>query len=304
MVNNLVKIELGGVEQFIHIKGDADNNPLLLFIHGGPGATLMPYSHLLEGLEDEFLVVHWDQRGAGKSYDDSTPATSMCIEQFIDDSLELVDYLRDCYSKEKVYIAGHSWGSVLGVNLAQRIADKIHAYFGICQVTDYIGGQMESYDFALECSKTSGQKDMEDVLLAMGKPPYEDINDTYKLSGIIYQLGGAYHKQVDSARIFSDNPIYDNGDIEKINKGMAFSAVNMIDEIVKINLLEAGHVSFDVPVYFICGQYDYFTPVETIKKYYNAIEAPKKAIYTLEESAHFPYAEAPGPLVDLIKSLK
>ncbi|MEH7086792.1 alpha/beta hydrolase [Neobacillus drentensis] len=134
------KITLGGVEHSVLIQGNDVTKPLLLFIHGGP---CMPVPGVVSRGQDyavsistkelvkHFVVVFWDQRGAGKTYHKNTPKESFRVEQYIHDCHDLIDNLRSRFKKDKVYLAGHSWGTIIGLSIASRYPEKLHAYFGI-----------------------------------------------------------------------------------------------------------------------------------------------------------------------------
>ena len=127
-------VELGGLKQWICVRGESVDKPLLLILHGGPGdAEVIPFRWYNAGVEKDFIVVHWDQRGAGKSFSPSIPKDSMTIEQILSDAHELVDYLKKSFGKEKIYLLGHSWGSMLGALLASRYPEDFVAYIGMGQ---------------------------------------------------------------------------------------------------------------------------------------------------------------------------
>ena len=135
-IASLERVMLGGVEQGMLIRGSNVDNPVLLYLHGGPGTSElgMVRQHNMPALEKHFTVVVWDQRGAGMSYSARHPESAMTVEQFIADTHELTQLLRQRFGQAKVYLVGHSWGSALGVLTAQRYPDLHHAYVGVGQV--------------------------------------------------------------------------------------------------------------------------------------------------------------------------
>ena len=142
-------LHLGGLEQWVMIRGENTENPLLITLHGGPG---FPETRLFRTfnapLEKAFTVVYWEQRGTGKSFDPKIPKSSMTVEQFIADLDELVEVLRGRFGKDKVAIYGHSWGSALGVLYASRFPDKVAAYVGAGQVGDWPASEAICYEFS------------------------------------------------------------------------------------------------------------------------------------------------------------
>ena len=134
-ISLIEKIPVGGMDQYLVIRGEDADKPVLLMLHGGPGTPefpLMRDPNLV--LEKEFVVVHWEQRGAGKSFSPDIPVESMTTNQLIADAAEVSNYLRKRFKQEKIYLMGHSWGSFLGILTAQRYPKLFHAYVGIGQV--------------------------------------------------------------------------------------------------------------------------------------------------------------------------
>ena len=135
------RIQLGGVEQTILVRGDSSANPVLLYLHGSPGVAEMPFSYKNAELERDFVVVHWDQRGAGKSFRPGTPG--MNIRQFVDDTIELSRSLRAEFGGRKIMLVGHSWGSLVGALAVTREPQLYHAYVGISQLVNIARSERE-----------------------------------------------------------------------------------------------------------------------------------------------------------------
>jgi proline iminopeptidase len=144
------RVLLGGLAQEVLVRGADAGNPLLLILHGGPGFAEMPlFTAYNAGLEQHFLVAHWDQRGAGRSYASDIPAESMTLHQFIADALELIDWLTERFAQDKVYLLGHSWGSLVGATLASERPAKLHAFVGVGQLVAGMRNEQASYAFTL-----------------------------------------------------------------------------------------------------------------------------------------------------------
>ena len=125
-VADLIKINIGGFEQWVLIRGESINKPILLFLNGGPGTTNIGIAaDTQKQLEKNFIVVNWDQLGAGLSYNKSIPKEAMTIEKMIEYTKELIQYLLNRFEKKKVYLVGHSWGSLLGILTAKRYPEYI-----------------------------------------------------------------------------------------------------------------------------------------------------------------------------------
>ncbi len=153
-VTVIKKVKIGGVEQALLIRGYNKNNPVILFLHGGPGQSEIGYMREYQKkLEEKFVVVRWDQRGSGASFSKGIPKESFTIEQFLKDTNEITDYLREEFNQSKIVVCGHSWGTVLGTLAVKNNPEKYLAYIGVGQVVDMIENEKISYDFALRKAK-------------------------------------------------------------------------------------------------------------------------------------------------------
>ena len=164
---------LGGLDQWVMIRGKSVANPPLVLLHGGPGwAGTGWFRHFNAPLETCFTVVYWEQRGAGKSYSPTISPSSMTVEQFISDLNELIDAVCERLGKRKVAIFGHSWGSLLGVLYAARFPGKVAAYVGSGQIGDWPAAESASYELALAEAQRRGNRRALSKLRAIGSPPY------------------------------------------------------------------------------------------------------------------------------------
>jgi pimeloyl-ACP methyl ester carboxylesterase len=157
-VSSLEEITLGGSKQWIFIRGTDQKNPILIFLHGGPGEPVLGISssrHLDAELTEHFTVVHWDQRGAGKSYHSDIPVDSMTFDRLVEDCNELIDYLRNRFKTQKVFLVAHSAGTPIGIRTAHKYPEKIHAYVGVAQVINDYEQERLSYEFIVEEAEKS-----------------------------------------------------------------------------------------------------------------------------------------------------
>jgi pimeloyl-ACP methyl ester carboxylesterase len=186
-ISEKTHVNINGVEQGMFIKSKDSSNPVLLLVHGGPG---MPEYWLTQfyptGLEDYFTVVWWEQRGAGLSYSADIPPETMTAEQFVSDTLEVTNYLRKRFGKEKIYLMGHSWGSYIGIQAAAREPELFHAYIGVGQISHQIKSEQLAYEYALAYYRKSGDTDMVKKLEAASPTMtiplpanYEALRDAY-----------------------------------------------------------------------------------------------------------------------------
>lgn len=297
-IESLEPVEINGVEQWMLIRGNDLSNPVLLYLHGGPGHSLIPFAHVAtRKLVDKFIVVYWDQRGAGLSYNEKIPAKTMNINQFIDDTKKVTEYLKKRFHKEKIYLLGHSWGSVLGTLVMNKYPEDYYAYIGV--------GQLVNYKMSLQERKNW----LENTIAAYGTP-----DEKKALQGIetniltqvrlIWKYGGAVHKSgVNSAEIMNNSPYYpEKFTMELYDKGYYFAKpledtfMPQLDFFKQIKELK-------VPVYFFCGRYDYLTPTKPVLDYFKTLKAPYKEIIWFEESAHRMDIEEPEKFQNTIMEI-
>lgn len=307
MIRLLDKIILGGVEQWILVRGIDEQKPIILFLHGGPGLPMMPFhQHFQKDIESMYLVVHWDQRGTGKSYSENIPNESMNLSQILSDAHELVLLLKKKYGKDKIYLAGHSWGTIIGMNLINVYPEDFCGFISIGQVVDFKQSLNISYNFVLMKAKETGCEEAVNELIGIGEPPFNE--DDTKLSIILKNVGrfgGRMHNEINFQSIAKKCREYTKNDIENIPKGLDFSDRYLWSEVIKTNIME-NIIEVKVPIYFVCGKYDYITPMILIEEYYKKINAEFKKMVILENSAHYPYIEEPEKfsqvIIDILKT--
>jgi pimeloyl-ACP methyl ester carboxylesterase len=300
MINLLDKVILGGMEQWILVRGNNEHNPIILFLHGGPGLPMMPFhQHFQSEIEEKYVVVHWDQRGTGKSYSEDIPIESMNLSQILSDARQLVCILKQRFCKDKIYLAGHSWGSIIGINLINLYPEDFYGFISIGQVVDYSKSLNISHDFALEGAKIQGCQEVVDELGGVGESP---VNDDAKLSIIlknVKRFGGNMHREVNFLSIAKNCKEYTESDLNNVPKGVNFSDKYLWNEVISANVMNT-FVDIKVPIYFFCGKYDYMTPTVLIEEYYKKINTKLKKIVIFENSAHFPYIEEPNKFAEEI----
>lgn len=307
MFSLLDKVILGEIEQWILVRGSNEQSPIILFLHGGPGLPMMPFhQHFQKDMEKKYLVVHWDQRGTGKSYSENIPVDSMNLSQILSDAHELVLLLKQRYRKDKIYLAGHSWGSIIGINLINLYPEDFYGFIGIGQVVDFSQSLNISHTFALEKAKEQECEEALRELIGIGEPPFNE--DDAKLSIILRNVGkfgGRMHNEISFPSIAKKCEEYTDADIKNIPKGLDFSDTYLWNEVIKTNMMD-NLIYFKVPIYFLCGKYDYITPTVLIEEYCSKINAPVKKVIVLENSAHYPYIEEPNAfshaIIDILEN--
>jgi len=303
-IESMEKVTLGGVEQWILIRGWDKSNPVLLHLHGGPGAADISMARFFDReLEKHFVMVHWDQRGAGKSYSPKIPKDSMTIGQLVEDTRELTERLRKRFNTPKIYLVGHSWGSELGTFTVSRYPELYYAYVGIGQVVHNSEAEEISYQFALDMAKESGHQEAMRELQEIGAPPYNHHDKILVQRKWLEHFGGVSHIKIafnDLIKMGLTSPDYSLLDGVGFFRGQVFSPDCLWEETMKTNLFESVP-RIEVPVYFFTGRYDYNTPFELAERYYRQLEAPRgKQLIWFENSGHMIPYEEPEKYSDML----
>jgi proline iminopeptidase len=313
-VEELVAIPIGGTQQWISVRGHDRDNPILLMIHGGPASPEIPTSWFFQsGWEDYFTVVQWDQRGSGKSYNANDPKTiqpTLSLERITRDAEEVVQYLRAKYHKDKIFVLGHSWGSVVGIQLAHRHPEWLHAYVGMGQVISGKENERVSYQMTLQAAETAHNaealKDLESIAPypnADGTVPLEKINLERKWS---VNYGGLSWGR-DSLNYYYNlmqlSPEYTQADIAAVNKGSALSLGPLLGDM--LNFDYRATTEWHCPIVIFAGRHDSTTPSSVTAAWFAKIQAPSKKLVWFENSAHMMMVEEPGRmLVHLVEDVR
>lgn len=289
-------IQLNGTKQFILIRGSNVDNPILLYIHGGPGTSELPLlTYYNKELEKHFIIVYWEQRATGKSYSKKVARETNSVSQFVDDGYELSKHLIKRFAKEKIIICGHSWGTIVSTQLAIKYPDLYLAYIGIGQLVDMKKGEQLSFNFTLSKAYEANNKQSIKKLLAINNPPYLTIDNNPRWfkqlkaerKWLTY-FGGEFYNQKDYSqftKIYLKSKDYSAIDMKKFAQGSLFSLKRLWPEIMEINLLN-GFTDFKIPVYLVQGKYDYNSPSELVEEYFKQIKAPEKELLLFEKSGH------------------
>ncbi len=299
-------VTIGGIPQAILVRGVDTTYPVLLMLHGGPGFTEMAlFSTYNKELEKHFIVVNWDQRGAGLSFAPGIPDSTINIQQYVNDAHELVGWIKKRYNKEKIYVLGHSWGSILGVYLVQQFPNDFHAYIGVAQAVNVFENESQSLQFTIDTAKAENNKEALAELKDVQKryPPNGKVTipDLMIQRKWLTYYGGSAYKERNYDKIFSriplsNNPLYDTA---LVQAGNAFVLHAMLSEIMDVNLIKTAP-KLEVPAYFLLGRFDYNCPFKIAEEYYNILQASYKEIIWFENSAHLIPFEEPDKMHDVI----
>lgn len=261
-------LQIGGIKQFISIKGKDRTKPLLLFLHGGPGNSVISYAEKFTyKLQSYFTVVQWDQRESGKTKELNPSQGPLKVSQFENDTHEIVNVLLHQFGQQKLYLVGHSWGTYLGFYMAKNHPKLLYAYIPICPMVDQLESETISLKMMLDNAKQSGDK-TEIKELSTVKVPFENGEQLY------------YHRKW---------LLNTYGSKTKISKSYveswADTWLKVFNEASKENLSETAP-TLRCPVYFFIGRKDYQTNSNLTELYYRKLQAPKKGLYWFERSGH------------------
>jgi pimeloyl-ACP methyl ester carboxylesterase len=284
---------IGGIEQAITIRGHDPSAPVLLALHGGPGGAQIGFSHLFQtGWERDFIVVEWDQRGAGKTRISKTDYDVLTIDLIYSDAEEVVSHLRERFGQDKIFVLGWSWGSIIGIRLAHEHPEWFHAYIGTGQVVDWPDNETASYAFALRAALDAEDAGAIATLQEIEPPPYPaDQVKAYlfKQREILMAMGGAIKGNSMSplVKAILTSPDYTIGDVLNFNTAINLSIDALLVEMMELDVREMG-LEFDLPMFFLHGRQDYLTSASLAEAYIESVSAPSIETIWFEDSAHYP----------------
>jgi pimeloyl-ACP methyl ester carboxylesterase len=306
-------IEVNGIKQGMFIRGENPQNPVILYLHGGPGNPMLQFISYLETnerLEKYFTVCYWDQRGSGMTYSKSTDPSTMTVEQMVDDTHKVTGYLRERFGQDKIYLLGHSWGSYLGVKTIEKYPENYLAYIGIGQLSNQKESERLAYDYMLSHAKDINDLDVIEKLERYD-PNADDFPSLEYLikarTATLDKYGvGRLHQGLTFQDILRTFLVFKGYTLkEKINwfLGADFSMIQLYDRVWKEDNLFESSVIFKIPFYVVHGIYDYSVSYTLAKEYLGVLEAPKKEFITFSNSAHSPNMEEPELFVQTFRKI-
>jgi pimeloyl-ACP methyl ester carboxylesterase len=287
-VTSLEQFSLGGRRQYVLIRGKEKHNPILVFLHGGPGMPTMYLAHDFQReLERNFVVVQWDRRGAGKSYAAGVSPPNPGVIQEINDTIELIDQLRSRFHQEKIYLVGFSYGTYLGILVAQRVPERLHAYVGVGQLACSEGQSRQLQDeWLLTVASKAHDRDAMDELT--GKKVLDREKWLFKYGAEIHSVHSWWPLLWSGIR----SPEYTFRDIMNVKKGVQFTASHLRYDAINGSILD-NVSTIRIPVYFFSGRFDYTDPTICTVRLFDNLAAPIKRMVWFEHSAHFVFFEEP-----------
>jgi pimeloyl-ACP methyl ester carboxylesterase len=297
-------VTIGGIEQWVTIRGWDRDNPVLLFLHGGPGDVTNPWTFaLFAPWEKHFTVVQWDQRGAGRTLRKTGPtvAPTITVDRMVQDGIELSEYLRKHLAKDKIIIVGHSFGTILGLGMVRAKPELFYAYVGTGQVADGTKNYFVAYDELLKKARAVGNQQAFDELSKVGPPPYT--------SGAGYGVQRKWANAFEGADQFllgtigltlvaPGNSVRDLNDSAD---GQMLSGERLVPQTKSSGPKDLG-LEFSIPMFFIQGAEDFTTPTALARKYLDSIKAPRKEFVTINSGGHFAvFMHSDQFLLELVK---
>lgn len=312
-IQELYKTKIGGIDQWINVRGQDKSNPIILFVHGGPASPLMPTLWQFQRpMEEYFTVVNWDQRGAGKTYLEGNSASvgdTLHIPRYVDDAVEVAEYIRNRYHKSKIILMAHSWGTVVAMSAALKRPDLFYAYVGIGQVINTKDNERLSVDFALKRAReeknAAAIKEIESISPYPGDQPI--TRERIILARKWAQFYGGMSAYGEPASYFFKAPLlspeYTAEDVCAIDRGNVFTLGRILPEFLNVDFKSVR--SFPIPVVMFMGRHDYTTPSEPTSAWLGKVTAPSKQGVWFERSSHMIPWEEPGKtLVSLLKYVR
>ena len=291
-------LEINGAQQWIYVRGGSKSNPVLLFLHPGPGFVATGLASGYQTLlEKHFIVVHWHMRGAGKSYSKAISKEKMSIALLVEDAIELSQQLIKHYQKNDLYIMGHSFGSLIGFKAVKKKPAIFKHFISIAQMTHVAEMEKRSFDFALECATKEGDskslKSLEQISRSVDELTVDGIK---KKQEIIHKFGGCapgFDSILDLIRILIINPVeHSFSDVMKTFSGFKYSGAQLFTEACEVNFFEEIS-NVEIPVLMILGENDQISNPELVKSYFDQLQAPKKELIELKGDAHFSFLSQP-----------
>lgn len=299
-IAELATIPIGGHDQAMMIRGRDIENPVLLYLAGGPGGTDIGAMRADVSLEQRFVVATWDQRGAGKSYGALDPTDSFTLDQMVADTLEVTDYLRERFDEDKVFVVGQSWGSTLGALAVAERPDLYHAFVGIGQMVSQRETDIMFWEDTMAWATSTGRDDLAETLRRNGPPPYQEVSDYAPIVSYEHDWN-AYPEFDGSNEMPSILFVPEYSFMDRINafRGFLDTAATLYPQLQGIDFRE-DLPRLDVPYYMILGEHEARGRAVLANEWYDQLEAPYKESIVFAGSGHRAHFDRPGLFADVM----
>jgi pimeloyl-ACP methyl ester carboxylesterase len=300
-------VPIGGIEEWVTIRGQDRANPVILFVHGGPGDVTNPWTfEIFAPWEERFTVVQWDERGAGRTLAKTGPgiASTLTVDRMSQDGIELAEYLRQHLGKRKIIVVAHSFGTLLALRMVRERPDLFYAYVGTGQVADETRSYAVAYDALVRKARSLGNAQALAELERVGPPPYasgEGYRVQWKWANAFEGADQFLNGTVGLTLVAPEGSVLDfvhSGD------GEILSADQLVPQTRSAGPKELG-LDFTIPVFFFQGAEDFTTPTALARQYLEMIRAPQKAFVTIESGGHFAvFTRSDQFLAELVKRVR
>lgn len=307
---DLIQVDLGGHRQWVQIRGTDRDNPVLLYLSGGPGQSDLAFSRvLLEPLLEDVTIVGWDQRGTGKSYPD-LDEENLTLDGAVSDVVELAGWLRDRFGQERIYLLGESWGSLLGVLAVQRAPELFAAYIGSGQMVDPHETDTGIYRDLITAAMGSGDGELVAELVAIGPPPYPSVFDYGRIMSLYPLLEGDYTPPREYRELGAKGNVGPMGlfgseyaPMDKLNvlRGLMDMFPVLYPQLQEVDLRRSAS-SLQVPVHILCGDHELDARTGPARQWYDSLRAPAKRWHQLPDAGHSVAFEQSGMLHRILTS--
>jgi proline iminopeptidase len=306
-IAQLVDVRIGGHDQAIMLRGTSSKAPVLLFLEGGPGGTgIGRVRNSGDDLEQSFVVATWDQRGTGKSYEALEPSATLTVDQMVKDTLDVVDYLRARFEKQKVYLVGSSWGTIIGTMAVQRSPEKFAAYVGTGQMVDPFATDKLMYAESIRDAETRGDRSTVETLQALGQPPYDDTLDYPVAIASNPKWINFTHGQDYSATSEYPASLFTR-EYSLVQQLRGMAAIAETFHVLYPQLSDTDFridvPSLEVPVYLVEGRHEASGRSTLARTWFDQLTAPHKTWVSFQSSGHTPPYDEPGHFARLMQDV-
>jgi pimeloyl-ACP methyl ester carboxylesterase len=299
-IAELTTVQLDGQDQAVMIRGRDTDNPVILYLAGGPGGTDLGAMRADTTLEQDFVVASWDQRGAGKSYAALDPAETLTLQQMIDDTIELTDYLRERFDEDKIFLVGNSWGTTLGVLAVQQSPERYHAYVGTGQMVNLQETDIRFYQETLQWAEQTDNQALAATLRQNGLPPYDRLF-AYEASNSHEHDWNPYPELDMSLEMPAILFVPEYSLMDKLNAfpGFLDTFAILYPQLQQIDFRKDA-LTLDIPVYIILGKHEAEGRAVLARAWFEMLEAPSKELIVFEHSGHRPLFEEPAAFAQVM----
>jgi pimeloyl-ACP methyl ester carboxylesterase len=300
-VAELTTVFIGGHDQTMLIRGRSVENPVLLYLAGGPGGTDIGAIRRDATLEQDFTVVAWDQRGAGKSYSALDPTDTFTTNQLVLDTVEMTNYLRERFGEEKIYLVGQSWGSTLAVLAAKQHPELYHAFVGVGQMVSQRETDIMFWEDTLAWAEDTGNTGLAETLRRNGPPPYENLihYDAFIASEHDWNPYPEFDPNNEMPAILFV-PEYSWMDRINAFKGFLDTAGTLYPQLQGIDFRQ-DVADLDIPFYMVLGEHEARGRAVLAEEWFDMLEAPSKEAFVFDGSGHRAHFDRPGDFAEVMR---